>query len=55
MRSMPYLMEDTFTIKDTADTPDGEDDENWMLAQWGSVYILLGTIQRSYELRHQVR
>ena len=44
------LMEDTFTIKDTADTPDDDqDDENWMLAQWGSVYILLGTIQRSYE------
>ena len=49
MERLAYLMEDTFTIKDTADTPDDEDDENWTLAQWGSVYILLGTIQRSYE------
>ena len=46
---LAYLMEETFTVKDTPDTPDGQDDENWMLAQWGSVYILLGTIQRSYE------
>ena len=46
---LAYLMEDTFTVKDTADTPDGQEDENWKLAQWGSVYILLGTIQRSYE------
>ena len=46
---LAYLLEDTFTVKDTADTPDGQDDENWILAQWGSVYILLGTIQRSYE------
>ena len=46
---LAYLMEDTFTVKDTPGTEDGEEDENWTLAQWGSVYILLGTIQRSYE------
>ena len=49
MERLAYLMEDTFTVKDTPGTEDGQEDENWTLAQWGSVYILLGTIQRSYE------
>ena len=49
MERLACLMEDTFTVKDTPGTEDDEEDENWTLAQWGSVYILLGTIQRSYE------
>ena len=49
VRRLEYLMEDTFTLKDTPGTEEGAEDENWTLAQWGSVYILLGTIQRSYE------